>query len=311
MNSYLAERAYTSLRKWDVKSLNVPQDEETIIAYLNATFSTWSYEIENVYKFEEGFLFSVVLYLPGIVLSGVGPTYKAALCSILKDLQKDVDVSDSSPSIDQISNVPTKELENNSNFVDQSTFEKPKNLPNFIKTKEQTPKPVGNTGVNDILNEIKQKKEQAVNNNTKNEQSNMFNNQNFNNTMNLFEAQQPTQNVMPEPQPPKQKDTVDFFSPEAEEIGKQVVKELEEEQNNKFVPSPETINPNNEITKDWWTQEQGQKAMEWSKKFDITNKDQFSAWTMKYCGLDYDHFNPKYIDDFIKYTEELRERQTY
>ena len=106
--------------------------------------------------------------------------------------------------------------------------------------------------------------------------------------------------------------TIDFFSPEAEELSKQVVQELQEESQQPKKLSPEVVNPTNALFgKGSWTQEQTNKAMEWMSEFGVNKEEEFSAWLNNYCGLDYNHFNPNYIDSFIEYTKLLRDKQTY
>jgi hypothetical protein len=60
-----------------------------------------------------------------------------------------------------------------------------------------------------------------------------------------------------------------------------------------------------------WTTEQGDKIKKWIAENGINGKEQMSAWLIRYCGLDYDHFNPEWTDKFLEWAEALRERQTY
>jgi hypothetical protein len=101
-----------------------------------------------------------------------------------------------------------------------------------------------------------------------------------------------------------------FNSPESIAYEEQFAKEAEQYEALKQ-PTPEMVNPNNLIYSNSWTTEVGMKMKTWANEHSITGKDQMSAWLIKYCGLDYDHFNPEWTDKFIAWAKALREKQTY
>ena len=76
-------------------------------------------------------------------------------------------------------------------------------------------------------------------------------------------------------------------------------------------PTPEEVNPNHINMRQMWNNEQGKKLMDWANEHGVNGKDQMSAWFKRYCGLEYDYFNPEWVDKFILWTKALREKQTY
>ena len=90
MNEYLAQHYRGSLAKLDTGSLKVPQDEKSVIAYLNGFVSDWTFEITDVQQLiDDTLCVSVVLYLPNLILSGMGSSYHQAICNILRDITYD------------------------------------------------------------------------------------------------------------------------------------------------------------------------------------------------------------------------------
>lgn len=277
MNDYLAQHYTSTVGSSDLSQLKVPSDEKSVVAYLNKTVGKWAFDITGVYQTQNGMAVTVVAYFPHTILSGMGNSYQNALCNIIRDITYNV-ASDSKP------------ISKDNNVVD------------------------------DVLKQMEQKKEKALNNQSSLQQpsniypekkeeevfgSNMF--------QNIPKVNEPNTSTAP-PVPQANKPTeVNFFSKEAEEIEKEFSKMVfEEPQKEKFVPTPENINPTGQIfPPNAWSTEQGQKAKNWMAEFGINKKEEFSAWLIRYCGLDYDHFNPQYIDNFIEWVNEMREKQTY
>jgi len=105
---------------------------------------------------------------------------------------------------------------------------------------------------------------------------------------------------------------LEFGSPEQQAFDNQFFDEAKKSEDDPLKqPTKEEVNPTGEILVNKWVTEQGEKLKQWSINHQIASKEQMSAWFIKYCGLDYDHFNPEWVDKFIAWTEALREKQTY
>lgn len=103
-----------------------------------------------------------------------------------------------------------------------------------------------------------------------------------------------------------------YGTPECDAHEKQFWDQVNQSQEDPLkTPTPEQVNPNHELTNRLWTTETGTKLQAWMKVHNVNGKEQMSAWFMRYCGLDYDYFNPEWVDKFIAWTDALRERQTY
>jgi hypothetical protein len=76
-------------------------------------------------------------------------------------------------------------------------------------------------------------------------------------------------------------------------------------------PTPDEVNPNHIVMRQMWNDEQGEKLRQWAKEHGINGKEQMSTWFKRYCGLEYDYFNPEWVDKFILWAKALREKQTY
>lgn len=105
---------------------------------------------------------------------------------------------------------------------------------------------------------------------------------------------------------------VEFDSPEAKKFEKEFWNQANKPEENVLkTPTADEVNPSRAIMIQAWTAENGTNLKSWMANHNITSKEQMSTWFMRYCGLDYDHFNPEWADKFIAWTEALREQQTY
>lgn len=294
MNEYLAQHYRDSLAKLDTGSLKVPQDEKSVIAYLNGFVSDWTFEITDVQQLiDDTLCVSVVLYLPKLILSGMGSSYHQAICNILRDITYDCQSvqQDNNKQDLQKSKVTgvLKELRAKKNASSNNPMPEP-----TPPVQEQQAVQTNPSGAEDLFG---------------NTLEDMMNSNSSPFTPNA----QPTQPEQPvQQQTSSEPTTVPFFSEKAEEIGKQVAKELEEEAKPKFIPSPEIINPTNQIYgPSCWTQEQQEKGKAFMKIIGANSEDEFSSWTKRYCQLDFMHFNPAYMDQLIEWVQEMRQHQTY
>lgn len=111
--------------------------------------------------------------------------------------------------------------------------------------------------------------------------------------------------LKPQEQPQESPEELPFYSKESEEFEKKFLEDTFKQ------PTPEMVNPTGMIYSNSWTPEVGMKLKAWSDEHGITSKEQMSSWLMRYCGLDYDHFNPEWTDKFLVWAKALRETQTY
>lgn len=119
-----------------------------------------------------------------------------------------------------------------------------------------------------------------------------------------------------EPEQKQESEFVDFNSPEAQAMEKEFWEHgtigINNTENDSVQPTPQQVNPTGQpIPRTAWTQEAGMKLKTWMGQHNVTDINQMNNWLNKYCGLDYDHFNPEYVDKFIAWTNTLREKQTY
>lgn len=109
----------------------------------------------------------------------------------------------------------------------------------------------------------------------------------------------------PQEQPQELPEELPFDSPESNAFEKKFWEDALKQ------PTPEMVNPTGTIYSNSWTPEVGMKLKAWSDEHGITSKEQMSSWLIRYCGLDYDHFNPEWTDKFLVWAKALRETQTY
>lgn len=103
---------------------------------------------------------------------------------------------------------------------------------------------------------------------------------------------------------------LEFGTPECDAHEKQFWDQVNEAEALK-TPTAEEVNPNHVPMKQAWTTETGTRLKEWMAAHNVVTKEQMSSWFMRYCGLEYDFFNPEWLDKFINWTDALREQQTY
>ena len=260
MNDFLTQH-FLSL-KWDKEitkhASNLTINNETVFNVLDTLFQDWSFEISNIIANSDRTIVSVVLYLPGRIISGTGNNETDALINIINRIICTI----------------------NSKDVQTQTFNSVENTQNKITTK-------------DILADMEQKKNNIIQNQ---QQNNVFDD-----LLSGFSENKPI-----ESQPTE----VEFESETSNQFEAEFQKTIQKE--------PETltsdiVNPSRRIIpKDEWSQNNaGAKLRDWCAKHNVTDKNQISSWLNKFCGLTYDYFDPKYVDNFILWADSLREKQTY
>ena len=280
---------------------------DNVISCLDSNVEHWAYEIEPVNNSDK---IVTILYLPGRILSDIGNSYSNSLSFMVKNIAT---IKESNNSV------------NNNANQNPSPMSSPLTRGTWIETNASDTKPLT---TNNILNELTNMSNKAKDNNTNVSSENnddvkpvhiptmdeqkQAEKPKTNNTpfQNLLDNMTVNTSSATETVPPvKEPEEVPFDSKEAQANEQQFQQMLEK--TNAFIPSPETINPTNQITLSLWTPEQGTKLKKWCSEVGVNRKEEMSSWFMKYCGLDYDHFNPKYVDNFIQWATDLRERQTY
>ena len=252
--------------------------ESNVIQKLNSIFPKWSYTIESVNQINNQMVIAGTLYLPDNIRSGIGNSDNGVLYNIIRTFIGSVNTTST-----EKQNVPKKTL------TSDDVVSKLQEMKNNISNKESKPEstesqsntnpPANNNNslFNDLLNSMSNNKEEK--------------------------KEEPKEEYIPYP-------------PETEE-DKKKLEELNKAafgsnfKSSTFSPTPEFINPKNEIMLGKWTQEEANKIKQWCATIGVSNKDEMSAWIKRFCNLDYDHFDPQYVDKFIEWSNELREKQSY
>lgn len=279
MSESLTERFLSNpYNKESFKQINTSiLTENNIVSVLDNLFNgNWTFKINNVVPLPNGLHTLITLFIPGKVIDGSGTNEWEAVCNIIKHLIPTQDVS-------SIQSLSVQQQTVQENTV-QNTPEQPKKNVADIMTE-----------LSNVQSKIKGQTSDAVTTTTttitqKSNNSDSF----FDDLIDSFDtntSQEPAQNISTE---------------ETSNITQEVVK-VEMPKN----PTPEEVNPTNQILSNNWTIQQGEKIRKWINENGINGKEQMSAWLMRYCGLDYDHFNPEWTDKFLEWAEALRERQTY
>lgn len=257
---------------------NASFTKDTLPCILNEVFPDWTFKISHFIGDRDWQRIAGTLFLPGHTYDGTGSDVNDAIFNIINSIIKKVNINS------DVSNIPQETIP------------------------EQTEQPKQTSA--SILNEL-----QSIKNNT----SENAVQQVKNDTDDLFDSLMNanpvvTQTPVQEQQSVQQTTNnepkyVDFDSPECDEI----VKNFNEQFINNPLKTytPEEVNPNHEFMKPKWTTPVGAKLSEWMKLHNVTTKEQMTSWFMKFCGLEYDYFNPDWLDKFIAWTEALREQQTY
>ena len=284
MNEFLTQH-FLSM-KWDKNYINALQNtsisEDTVVSKLDAIMPEWSSEITHLTEIKGEMAVAISLYLPGKILTGIGNSDINALCNIINRLT---------------SNVNTESVPNSQ----------------MIKLNNDNAKQTTAT----VLNQLEQIKANVQNKQQEAATTNTDTNDNSDSSTNILDdllsmskstTEQPVQPVVEAPQQEEEKEII-FGTPEAEAYEKQFWDQVN---GSSPVPAtPEGMNPNMEFMQNKWTPEQGTKLKAWMAEHNVTKKEEMSAWFKRYCGLEYDYFNPIYVDNFITWAQQLREKQTY
>lgn len=259
MNSILTQHFMSMKRDIECEQKLIASNQDSIINILNDTIPSWEYEITNIITSDSQLILTVVLYLPGRILSGIGKSVTDAIMNII-----------------------------NMHFVSKSNV-------NQSVQPTQVNQPL--TNASQVVEKLQNIKNNVI------EQNNQPKN-NPSNSNNIFDDLLSDNNNV-------QNNQFEFGSNEAKEFEKEVGT-FEQENKMPEQPTAEMVNPTNQlIPKNAWTVEKGAKLREWMQRHNVSNKDQMNAWLKKYCGLEYDYFDPQWLDKFIEWTDALREMQTY
>ena len=284
MNEFLTQK-YLAMKPYDFHNISeAPNLEESrdIVVFLNKTFGNkWIYDIQGTFnKVENGQVleteYIINLYIPGFVVSGVGHTRLRAICNAVRDLRH------SSESLIPLLNETEKSTE--STIIDDSI----KNI--------ETPEQFDGVWDHILNNESNSNIEKS--DISKEEKPLASTTDSITTIENITEEEQETPEL------------VEFGSPESEAFEK----EFAEQVFNKApeLPTPEMVNPNMQRFDGMWSPDIGTKFMQYAReKLGANSAQEVSPWTRRYCGLDFEYFNPQWTDKFIEWAEYVRERQTY
>ena len=279
MDNFLAQH-FLSM-KWNKEDYfaNITNvNEENVISLLDASLPEWSFETNNLIVLNNQPLFSITVYFPGRIFSSSGKSEADALINIIKKVSVKNNVSSLQNPIEK----SVKELQSESKPKEtkESVLQKLEDVKKNVQNKQQ---PKTDDIFEDLLSEPTSNQSVQQNN---------------------ISVEQSNTNSEPE--------YVEFGSPESEAFEQEFMQSVENQKERIIQPTADIVNPTGQpIPKSAWTNEMADKLKLWMGKHNVTNKDQMSAWFIKYCGLDYDYFDPKFVDNFIAWTEELREKQTY
>ncbi len=273
MNNVLVQHYLTM--QWD-NSWNTLLSTKTddVISLLNSTLSDWSFEVTDVKPTKEDDVLLVALYMPGKIISGSGKTERDAISNI-------------------ISLLFTNNKTDNSQVSKQETVQIPQETIKEPQVQETEQKTITTSSVLEQLGNIKNNINEQK---PATEQKSLSPEDMFNMLLGMPTGTQeePTE--------------VEFGSPESEQFEKEFLEQVKKVEK----LSPDIVNPTRRIIpKSEWIPEQGNALRQWMAKFEVTTKEQVDAWLNKFCGLTYDYFDPKFIGDFIEWTEYMREKQTY
>ena len=277
MNDYLTQK-FLSL-KWDkqlTKTLNTSSvSDDSILSLIDSIFQEWSCETTNMISVNNQLVVSVNLYLPGRILSGVGSSTENALANIVRNIFYTDSVNDI---INETSNnVNVQKVENTTQVVNQQ-----------IETPESVVQKI-----NEMANNVQPKQPNPID-------SLMMD---FPNIAQQQQTEQPITNQPIE---------VEIGSEEEKKISAEFQQFGTVGINEPIIqPTAQEVNPTNQPMTHLWNEENGPKLKNWMNSHGINNPEQISAWFRRFCGLDYEHFNPAYIDQFLKWADSLRESQTY
>lgn len=277
MNEFLTQH-FLSL-KWDknyASQLNASLSEDTIVSKLDSILPEWHAEITHMTDSKV----AIALYLPGKIYSGIGTSDVNAICNIIRRINPIVNT--------ESLETPTQQSKATIESVTAQLTQMKTNAAKMVNTQDEITKfddaeVIDKPKTNNILDDL----------------------------LMMNESTKPTSPAPQEPivtEEPKE-EALEFGTPECDAYEKEFWDSVN---GSSPVPNtPEGMNPNMEYMIPRWTEEQGMKLKAWANEHNISNKDEMSAWLKKYCGLEYDYFNPMYVDNFITWTNVLREKQTY
>ena len=264
--------------KWDknyITNLNASKiSEDTVVSILDDVLPEWTFKITHMIELNGGMSVGGTLFLPGRTIDGTGSNEWSAICNIISKLTANVN---------NVSNVsPQPQL--NTEAPKQTTDSVQKQLQE-MKNKVKPVKPVDDTTniFNDLMgvgdSDNKDKPEELPQNEPKEEKK-------------------------------EENEFLEFGTPECDAYEKEFWDQVNAAEALK-TPTPEEVNPNHIVMRQMWNDEQGAKLRQWATEHNVAGKEQMSAWFKRYCGLEYDYFNPEWVDKFILWTKALREKQTY
>lgn len=264
--------------KWDknyITNLNASKiSEDTVVSILDDVLPEWTFKITHMIELNGGMSVGGTLFLPGRTIDGTGSNEWSAICNIISKLTANVN---------NVSNVsPQPQL--NTETPKQTTDSVQKQLQE-MKNKVKPAKPVDDT--TNIFNEL----------------------MGGGDSVNKDEPEELPQNE-PKEEKKEENEFLEFGTPECDAYEKEFWDQVNAAEALK-TPTPEEVNPNHIVMRQMWNDEQGAKLRQWATEHNIAGKEQMSAWFKRYCGLEYDYFNPEWVDKFILWTKALREKQTY
>ena len=268
--------------KWDknyLTKIDNSINEDTVVSILDNVFPEWTFRINNIVPMNDNSkCVAITLFMPGRILDGTGSNEWSAICNIISKFN--IKVNESTNNMVNLTKKEESSLTNNPN-------NKPK------------------TTSASVIADIEKKKaemQKANQEQPNNDTQDIFNDLMGNDTINTNNSE--TTDTQQE------SSFIEFGTPEYDKAENEIVEQLKTDILLKN-PTAEEVNPNNIITNSMWTRETGEKIKAWMAKHNVTTKDQMSSWFIRYCNLDYDHFNPEWLDKFIAWTDALREQQTY
>ena len=287
MNESLTERFLSNpYNKESFKQINTSTlTENNIVSVLDNLFNgDWTFKINNVVPLSNGLHTLITLFIPGKVIDGSGTNEWEAVCNIIKHLIPTQDTVIPTQDTTSIQIRPVQQQTVQENTI-QNESEQPKKKTADIMAE-----------LSNVQSKIKGQASDAVTTTTttvtqENNSSDSF----FDDLIDSFDSNT------------SQESAQETQVEEPSNTTTQEVVKVEMPKN----PTPEEVNPTNQIMSNNWTTEQGDKIKKWIAENGINGKEQMSAWLIRYCGLDYDHFNPEWTDKFLEWAEALRERQTY
>ena len=284
--------------KWDenyLERLSTSISEDAVVSSLDSIFPEWSFQITHMISVNNEMRIGGTLFLPGRLIDGTGSNETDAIYNIISALVRNV--------------------KHNSN-VEQKSFENPQ---------LQELKPITTS---DVVEKLAAMKSNVAPNSTPVEEPKASN------TQEIFDALLGMPGTK-ETSVEENNDRIDlskdievpFDSKEAREYDAEFWKIIDGnipvlEQPTREVqdinaealrrPNPEEVNPTGRLVpREEWDVANGTILKTWMTQHNVTKIEEINAWLKQYCGLDYDHFDPKWTQKFINWTEALKERQTY